>query len=256
MKNLIDLKDTTFIIPILLDSFDRLTNYYLTINYILNNFETNIIVWESDSESHEDLLKIPNVNYIFEKSDNDLFHRTKILNNMTKLAATDIVINYDVDVVFDPNQYVKARNLVKLNKCTACYPYNGNFFTIRKPHFCHVKSNAVDKINLNECELTNSNSFGGAFFFNKQQYTEAGLENENFLSWGFEDNERITRLNTLGFTVGRVNGPLYHLEHKRTVNSGPEQTHYYKNMQEFHKINNMSKSQLTKYIQTWDWANK
>lgn len=252
---MIDLKDVTFIIPLLIDSEDRINNYNIVIDFLLKNFDTNIIVCESDKESHEDLLKRDGVNYMFIKNDG-LFHRTRLLNIMTKAAKTDIVVNYDIDVVFKPEQYVEARNAIKSGYFDICYPYGGNFMNVRKYYFKFVKENNLDGIDLDQCEIANPNSLGGAIFFNKEKYLQAGLENENFVSWGFEDNERINRLIKLGCKISRTKGVLYHLEHERTLNSVPEQPKYNDNMIEYGKVTNMSKDELIKYIKTWGWVNE
>jgi hypothetical protein len=128
---MIDLKDVTFIIPILIDSEDRINNYNIVIDYLLKNFDTNIIVCESDNESHEDILKRDGIKYMFVKNDG-LFHRTRLLNIMTKKAKTNIVVNYDIDVVFKPQQYVEARDAIKSGNYDVFYPYCVNFLNIRK----------------------------------------------------------------------------------------------------------------------------
>lgn len=47
----IDLKDATFIIPIRIESTDRLRNVITTMAFLLENFDTNIIIKEVDDES-------------------------------------------------------------------------------------------------------------------------------------------------------------------------------------------------------------
>ena len=66
---MVDFKDVTFIIPVRFDSDDRRRNFRITIGYLIKNFDTNIIVLESDNESNEDFVKsISNdIEYIFEK---------------------------------------------------------------------------------------------------------------------------------------------------------------------------------------------
>jgi hypothetical protein len=250
MKNL---KDVTFIIPIRLDSEDRLTNYNIIINHLTNLFDTNIIVFESDEISHEDKLKIhDSIEYVFEKNGEPLFHRTRILNLMTKMSKTDIICNYDTDVVFMEQQYINAINKVK-NGHTLVFPYDGKFMNVLKPFFNSIKENKFENLFEKDMELANPNSFGGAFFFDKKKYFEAGLENENFVSWGFEDNERVVRLNKLGYNISRVPGMLYHLEHERTMNSAPNHSNYNKNMMEYNKIHNLPIEQLRNYVKTWKW---
>ena len=85
-----DLKDCTFIIPIRIESTDRLRNVITILCYLNSNFDTNIIVKEVDKESIFDKSGLPQVkeycgdissiNYIFEQSDDPIFLREKILN--------------------------------------------------------------------------------------------------------------------------------------------------------------------------------
>jgi|688.fasta_scaffold08806_19 hypothetical protein len=252
----INLKDVTFIIPIKLDSNDRLNNYTIVINHLTNLFDTNIIVCESDRNSNENLLKIhENIEYVFYENKTDYFHRTKILNIMTKMAKTNIICNYDTDVVFPEQQYISSVNKIKKDNCTIVFPYGGKFMNVPNKFFDLIKNNNFYEIDEDLLELAHPNSLGGAFFFDKEKYTTVGLENENFMSWGFEDNERVSRLQKLNHQICRVPGLLFHLNHQRGVDSVPENPYYRKNMQEYGKINSMSKTDLESYIKNWYWVN-
>ena len=87
-----DLSKATFIIPIRIESDDRMRNVITSLAFLLENFETNIIVKEVDSRSifQEDVLPILNdicnvpvdLVHIFEKSHEPLFHRQRVLNEM------------------------------------------------------------------------------------------------------------------------------------------------------------------------------
>ena len=57
-----DLSKATFIIPIRIESDDRMRNVITSLAFLLENFETNIIVKEVDSRSifQEDVLPILN----------------------------------------------------------------------------------------------------------------------------------------------------------------------------------------------------
>ena len=88
----IDLSQATFIIPIRIESSDRLRNVITITAFLVENFDTNIIVKEVDKESIFDKSGLPQVkeycgdissiNYIFEQSDDPIFLREKILNEM------------------------------------------------------------------------------------------------------------------------------------------------------------------------------
>jgi predicted glycosyltransferase involved in capsule biosynthesis len=252
---MIDFKDVTFIVPVRFDSQDRRDNFKTSIGFLLRNFDTNIIVLESDENSNEEFVKSVSdkIKYVFEKSDERLFHRTRLLNDMTKMCETNIVVNYDVDVLFTVAQYLESRDKI-LNGCDMVFPYSGKFYDVQKNQFHLVDSDSIENIDLNQCTLFNPNSVGGAFFFNKERYTQIGLENENFVSWGHEDWERVVRIEIMGYSLCRVEGPLYHLTHSRTHNSSDSNPLFHSNGQEFHKIRNMNREQLTNHIKTWRWV--
>lgn len=251
---MIDFKDVTFIVPVRFDSQDRKDNFKTTIGYLERNFDTNIIVLESDGVSNEEFVKSisSNIKYVFEKNDDKLFHRTKLLNDMTKMVETNIVVNYDVDVIFKVDEYVKSRQKI-LDGCTICFPYAGKFYDIPKKFLDNINNDDLDSIPLDQCTLFNPNSVGGAFFFNKIKYGEIGWENENFVSWGHEDWERVVRVKTMGHIEGRTDGVLYHLTHSRTHNSSSNNPFFGFNGQEFNKIKSMSKEELGEHIKNWGW---
>ena len=105
-----DLKNTTFIIPLRIDTGDRLRNVILSTSYLLHNFDTTVMIKEVDSERRFETFALPiierlvdtsNLVHIFEKDTrtDDAFHRTKVLNDMVMESKTDIVVNYDTDLI-------------------------------------------------------------------------------------------------------------------------------------------------------------
>ena len=130
---MIDLSKATFIIPIRIESSDRLRNVITTIAFLLENFDTNIIIKEVDSESVfqrdalpvlKDILDVDvNVQHIFEKSNELLFHRQKVLNEMVMEAKTEIVVNYDCDVLLPLDSYHKAYHSLLHHTHDVIYPY-------------------------------------------------------------------------------------------------------------------------------------
>jgi predicted glycosyltransferase involved in capsule biosynthesis len=252
---MIDFKDVTFIIPIRFDSEDRKKNFKITIGFLEKNFYTNIIVMESDTESNEDFVKSVSekIEYVFEKNDNSLFHRTKMLNVMTKMSKTNIVVNYDIDVLFKPEQYLAAKFALKTGVDFA-FPYSGKFYDIKPTYFENIKNGDFDLVDLSDCTLFNPNSLGGAIFFNKDAYAKIGLENENFISWGYEDWERIRRIEKFGYKIFRTDGVLYHLTHSRGENSGVTNKMYSSNKSEFDRINKLDIDNLKLEINQWKWV--
>jgi predicted glycosyltransferase involved in capsule biosynthesis len=175
---------------------------------------------------------------------------------MAKLAKTDYIANYDCDVIFPVKQILKAHSLLKDNKVDFVYPYDGLFVNITK----HVLDNEItnfnfDPVNLDPEKYQNfgRNSMGGALLWNKKAFIDGGMENEKFVSWGCEDWERFHRFTKLGYRVGRIKGPLYHISHSRTQDSNESNPFYQHNVVEFQKIDKMDATDLKEYMKTWPW---
>ena len=128
-----DLKDCTFIIPIRIESNDRLRNIITVLCYLNSAFDTNIIVKEVDTDSKFDKQALPqiteycgdvsNINYIFEQSDDPLFLREKILNEMLVLTKTKVIVNYDCDMILPIDTYLESYRRIMEDKSDMIYPY-------------------------------------------------------------------------------------------------------------------------------------
>ena len=126
--------------------------------FLLNNFNTNIIVKEVDKTSVfaeralpqlESFFGVAKVKHIFEESDEPLFHRQKVLNEMIMEADTEIVVNYDCDVILPLNSYVTAYEGIMNGTFDVVYPYGSGMF--------QRQVNAEDKL---VSEFLDSNDFG------------------------------------------------------------------------------------------------
>ena len=111
-----DLKNTTFIVPLRIDTGDRLRNVILSTSYLLHNFDTTVMIKEVDSERRFETFALPIIERLVDTSDlihifedetrtDDAFHRTKVLNDMVMESTTDIVVNYDTDLILPIDNY-------------------------------------------------------------------------------------------------------------------------------------------------------
>jgi predicted glycosyltransferase involved in capsule biosynthesis len=73
-------------------------------------------------------------------------------------------------------------------------------------------------------ELTSK--YGHCVFANTKKYRKCGGENENFIGYGPEDQERENRFITLKYNVSRVDNLVYHFEHSRTPFSNGDNKYY------------------------------
>ena len=103
------------------------------------------------------------------------------------------------------------------------YPYGCGVYQLRVNYPQQVFEQFVNsRFNLQNiqpnCSLANS-TIGWTQWYRKDRILSVGAWNEQFVSWGCEDNEFYFRVNSLGLSVARINGYIWHLEHSRTANS-------------------------------------
>jgi hypothetical protein len=267
----IDLSNATFIVPIRLESDDRLRNVITSLCYILANFKTNVIVHEVDSESVFAESALPQITefldgdvgdlkHIFEQSDAPSFHRQRVLNDMIMMSTTKVVVNYDCDVLLPRETYQHAYEIINNDHADVIYPYgDGNWqyqVFADDELVTEFLTNDFDMRILNKKSKVYMSKYGFCQFFNRDVYIEGGLENENFVAYAPEDVERYHRFTTLGYRVGRVPDWVYHLEHSRTPNSWVNNPHMQENNAEWENIRKMQPNELREYITSQEYYKK
>jgi len=271
---MIDLKECTFIIPIRIESSDRMRNVITILLFLLDTFDTKVILKEVDTESvfEKEVLpqikdylgdKINNLTHVFERSDDPVFYRMKIINEMIDMADTPIISNYDCDVLFKPVTYVKAVDMIK-EQYDIVYPYG--FGEYQKQVFCDDTdvsdfiSNDFDFDVLDKKSRMFDAQFGHVQFVKRKSYIEAGMENENFRGSSPEDKERYYRFDKMGYRVGRIYDIVYHLEHSRGQNSWPNSVegnpYMRENFNVWGQIQSMNGEELKQYYSNQEYLKK
>ena len=95
--------------------------------------------------------------------------------------------------------------------------------------------------------------YGFCQFYSTEKYIQGGLENENFIAYGYEDNERYHRFKLLGYKVGRYDGNVYHMEHERTPNSWFTNPYIENNKNLYEQILKFDTQQLQEYYKKQDY---
>lgn len=261
----IPLPDVTFMIPVYYDHPDRKENLSLSVCMLQRDFDLQkeqVIVMENDSyklNAHEQWAR-----YVHTK--HRWFHRTKMLNDMAKMAETSIVVNWDADVFIAPMQIWGACEQIRQGVLDFAYPYDGRFArVVRKDG---LESNWYKSLckHLDVGIFRNithfgkkgkemaSTSVGGAVIMNRQAFIDSGMENENMISYAPEDCERWDRWHMLEYRVARIKGKLYHMDHFCGATSSSKNPLFDANHAELNKIRAMSKEELREYISSWTWA--
>lgn len=263
---MIDLKDTTFIITLNLESYDRLRNAYIVLNYILSNFETNIIIKEVDYENKFSRL-LPliensnNILHIFEQIGPDnIFHKSKYVNDMFDLVKTKVVCTYDIDVILPIESYKRGQDMC-LESHDLVYPFEigMNQAMLYLPTYENISdySKFINYDNLmSENHRMWHSTYGHVQFFKSESFRNGFMMNENFSSYSPEDIEIGTRFQVLGYNVGRFDDKIIHIEHSRGVNSSESTPCAQNNNHIWNMLRNFNKEQFLEYYSNQEYYKK
>lgn len=244
----IDLTDCTFTIPVSYDHPDREENLSLCLNALKRDFHTKVLIQEQSWNK----LKFEH----FRKHDENVigflhlhdqkFHRTKMLNQMARHATTDIVANWDADVLIPPVQILMAVMALR-DGMQMVFPYDGRFARVpRKPWLKRIRDTDIGIVGKTVFAGMTERfaSVGGAVMFRRADFLAHGGENERFISYGPEDVERAERFPRLGFKHTRIKGPLYHINHYVGVNSSNKNPFFAAGQRELERVRGLSDKAL------------
>jgi len=250
-----DLNDTTFLIPVRIDSPIRHENIKLIIEFLISYFNTNIIVLEAYKKETIASKLSGQIQKFFIKDNNPVFYRSRFINIMAVMATTPFMSIWDTDVLVEPKQIVEAVKLLRKNKADLVYPYDGRFYyTNNEMRRLYIEFKDFSLMRRHLEEMTTHLEYysgGGAFIVKRDSFYKAGMQNENFTSWGPDDKERIVRFSILNYAIEWINGPMYHLYHPRYMNSTWQEREIFKLQNEYLKIARMYPDELKEYIDTW-----
>ena len=250
------LEDVTFLIPVHLDSPDRIRNLRQVIRYLTSHLSTRIIVGEQGTPRIAALLR--DLGDAFEvvrfRTTARRFHRTHLLNQMLALVRTPFVCNYDCDVLFPLSQYASAVSLLRTGAADFVFPFDGCSYDVPAVAQDRLIAALPERArqretfeNLNPGDV----SVGGAFMARTEVYRECGGENRAFVGWGWEDRERVVRFAKLGKRILRVPGDCFHLQHARDGQQSAWDIRSAVNRREYKRIAALSPKRLRVEVATW-----
>jgi predicted glycosyltransferase involved in capsule biosynthesis len=265
----------TFVTHLRYDSPDRLKNLETVINYYSSNLlDVKFIFIEDDKEHHKAFDNFPFIKGItsfnFVKNDHT-YYRTRALNIGIKMAQSDIVVSLDTDCIVPIDSIKKCAKELR-DGATVAWPYNGYFIdTSFETHNLFIRTHYDYNLLLSgleenyqmplsssykgyhvRCTSSDHLGTGGIVMFNKDLFIKTGGYNENFIGWGCEDNEIVTRLNKLNHKTYRdtnIKSICFHLFHRNAQRA--ENPFFQHNSNEWDKIKKINKEDLEKYISTW-----
>jgi len=269
------MKDLTFMIPVKIESEDRLRNVCSVLGYLISNFDSQILIKEVDDEKNVQKFVFPliykkfgflpdNLNYLYEKPSEEYFHKTKILNDLIKESNTSIVCNYDTDVILPVRSLQAAYELINKGISDAVYPYAVGCYqkAVRYSQdlfdeYFNTTMGDNDLITTLEKDFyINSSTIGWCQVIRRKNYIDSFMMNENFAAWGPEDCELHYRLQLMGNKVDRIHDYVYHLEHSRSTDSWFSNPRWKENANLWEWIRRQDKEHLTKYYQNQEYVSR
>jgi hypothetical protein len=193
------------------------------------------------------------VHHVFEESAGS-FHRTRLLNQgMIDQTDRAIVASYDADVLAFPAALAALLGRLRAGASFG-WPYGGIFLDVRGARRAGLLQSgdlsALDPLALAQSTeaqpapdlvCLNRASVGGAVFFRREAFIDAGGYNEAFMSWGWEDTELVERFHKLGHEPVRMTDfPLLHLAHRRGPDSSPSNPFFRHNDRTYRHLRSMS----------------
>lgn len=242
-----DISDVTFIIPVQIDSPERLENLNTILKFLFSHFFTRVIVIEDTGNTGQRVF-LPPVSearyFACSLRSDGVFHRTGVINCGIAGSNTKFISIYDADCIFDPENII-ASVLELREGADMVYPYSGKFVDIDRKY--------ISTGEIEERVSFTTESAGGAVFLRREAYCDAGMDNEFLISHCPDDVERFSRMKKLGYIVRRIEGTCWHITHPRGKNSAAVNDFTQTNLAEYKKVDGMTKQQLYEYIQTWPW---
>jgi hypothetical protein len=190
------LSEIDFIFPFRQDSDKRKENLIRVLEYYKTYFwhVNNLIVSEQGTEQK---VGIDGFDYVFTRK--ELPHnQSKCINDGVRLSKKKYVCVVDSDIILlhYHNIHLALREMI-CDEIDYALPYTDCFdlpkFKIRRPW--------------------GGMCVGGIFIVNREKFIEAGMNNEDFVGWGREDDERHHRLISKGLRFKRYGGVIMHLDH-------------------------------------------
>ena len=262
---------STFCIFYQKDHDDRERNLNILLHYLLKNYtDLEIIVLQQyiDKEQRDNLKPLP----IF--SNENIFHHrlledTEYWNKMTaynfglKYASYDTIFFNDVDTIFNPQDIVKAYDLIN-NENKILIPSGPNFIDVKVPLIYKFKEtldyntylNEYQNFHVYENDLFRRNNMGGpggGLAGNKNTFISMNGFNPKFKGWGFEDDETRERFAKFGNPVKFIDDgdPIFHMVHEGAKRGTAMCKYMETNRQVLEEMRAMSYEQVKEYSFSW-----
>jgi glycosyltransferase involved in cell wall biosynthesis len=196
---------------------------------------------EQDKHSKIAHLKLP-VKHIFAKT-NMPFNKSWGFNIGLKYVNNPIVVFTDCDLIMDPNLFIKGLKL--LEEYDMVSPYNSVVDLNQNENNLPIDSILrISRPGRGETDIQKVPLCGGVCIFRRESIMKIAGWNEDFWSWGGEDDFQAIKVKNL-LKWYEQPGRCYHLYHDREA---PDMKLYQRNLQLLQSLSKFTKDELIKHI--------
>lgn len=256
----LDLSDCSIVIPVQIDSKERLEHIHFLYRYFNQYFiHHELIILEFGVKQQIHLPSNSSTQIEFIKSE-EQFSPAIASNIAASMVNRPFFCKYDADALIHPKALFEAFDKLKKDSNPSfILPYNGISISVANP----LRQNILQNRNFptlpffpknvaiksQEMYLKCQNSQGLIHHFQTDTFKKFGGYNENFIGWGYEDSEIVNRFMKLGakkILLDHYNA--FHLEHPRERG---DEAQIFKNYCLKQTMNALSKEELLDCITSW-----
>ena len=252
-----NLSELTLIVPYRFDTPQRKRNFYIVTSYFAGSGARILPVEQSGSKVEDDVHYDHRL-FHFNPDSDAPFYKTRLINQALAHVETPLVGVLDTDVICDLNSVQVACKELLARHVDLVYPYDGRFLEVPDAHVESFMKQWTRGYRIDTPVMTMAqDSVGGLFLTLTEVFKNLGGMNERFVSWGSEDKEVLARYLGVGLNVARIDGPIYHLEHPRSINSGPGHAAHEENQRQYERIFKLKTRELWKdEIEDFPWRSR
>jgi len=247
----IKLDKVSFMFAVKVNFKEQLEDLKISCEYLLYNFEVEILVLEVGSVQHLDTSKLPAaVNYCFVRDENKDFHSTKYINQLLNKTDREIAVIQSITAIIPVTQLLQAIGSIMNKHTQVCYPYSTNTLTAdlllkavfaKSLDICFFERNSAKMIDV---DVSNA---GYSLVIDRGAYLRIGGENERIKGIYYSALERMERFKKTGIGVTKLGGNLYNLSALQAHNNDEEKG-YTDDRGEYLKVSTMSCAELQTYV--------
>jgi len=238
-------------IPVLIDSPERKRNMKNLLAHLAGSHVGLVTVVEQFCD--EPAVANEDADYRSLYKPNDYFYRAELLNLVFRECKDDVIVIHDADAVLKPESVEWALKEVGEGRLDLAIPHNQKVKDADPTGYAggdlyvFLSGRAKNWLCSNSCGLCQVMS--------RKAWRQAGMENENIVSWGSDDRERLARWKRLGLRVGFCSaGDGLHQRHPDSKFSRTQHGRFNQNRREYMLTLRQGSEELRQRIAGWPWT--